>query len=103
MIAVGEIADDAAEWSEAFADVDGWDLQHVRRAVWFANADKKFDPKTLGGQVRTFASVNVAEIRTWVEGLEVLDVARNRAPKALPQAGASLDPAAFVFAGCARS
>ncbi len=28
VLAVGEIADDAAERLDAFADIDGWDLQH---------------------------------------------------------------------------
>jgi len=31
---VGEIVGDYG-WSDAFGDIDGWDLQHVRRVRWF--------------------------------------------------------------------
>ena len=31
--AVGEVVG-AYDWSEAFGDVDGWNLQHVRRVRW---------------------------------------------------------------------
>src|SRR5712691_8413267 len=37
ILAVGEIADDAAQWLEAFGDIDGWELQHVRRVRWLPN------------------------------------------------------------------
>lgn len=35
---VGRIVGDY-EWSDAFGDVDGWDLQHVRRVEWFWKPD----------------------------------------------------------------
>ena len=91
--AVGEICDDASEWLETFSDVDGWDLQHVRRVRWFKNTENSFSPRTLGGQVRTFAEVNVKTVRTWVEGLDVADADFSRELVQLPEAGVLLTPA----------
>lgn len=91
VLAIGEIADDAPEWLDAFADVDGWRLQHVRRVRWFANSAREFPAKTLGGQVRTFASVNVESVRAWVEGLELAEGDRNRQLVPLPTAGKKID------------
>lgn len=93
VLAVGEIADDTAEWLDTFADVDGGDLQHVRRVRWFPNTEKTFPARTLGGQVRTFAAVNVAAVRDWVEGLDITDAHRNRELALVPAAGANLEPA----------
>lgn len=93
VLAVGEIADDAAECREAFADVDGWELQHARRVRWLPNTANSFPSKTLGGQVRTFAAVNVEPVRTWVQGLQVAEADLVRELAVLPQAGASLDAA----------
>jgi hypothetical protein len=91
VLAVGEIADDTAEWIEAFADVDGWHLQHVRRVRWLPSTAKTFPPKTLGGQVRTFAAVGVESVMTWIESLDVPEADRNRPLANLPAAGVSLD------------
>jgi hypothetical protein len=92
VLAVGEIADDVADWLEAFADVDGWDLQHVRRVRWFQNTAKTFPPKTLGGQVRAFAAVNVGSVKSWVGSLDIPEFERARDLVQLPTAGSSLDP-----------
>jgi hypothetical protein len=91
VLAVGEIADDKPEWLDAFADVDGWDLQHVRRVRWFPKTNERLPPRTLGGQVRTFASVNVQSVRAWVEGLDLPEVDRNRQLAPLPTAGNKID------------
>lgn len=91
VLAVGEIADDSGECSEAFADVDGWELQHLRRVIWFPNTANSFPARTLGGQVRTFASVNVEPVRAWVESLKIPETARNRELAPLPNAGTRLD------------
>lgn len=69
--AVGEIVDSPPIWHEEFGDVDGWDLQHVRRVRWFPETNKSFPPKALGGQVKTFATVGVDTVRRWVESLRV--------------------------------
>lgn len=91
ILALGEIADDHAEWHEAFADVDGWDLQHIRRVRWFPNTSRTFPPKTLGGQVRTFAAVNVPAIKSWVRALEVPERTRCRDLATLPPPGNLLE------------
>lgn len=93
MLGVGEVADDGAEWLDAFADVDGWDLQHSRRVRWFQNTANTFPPRTLGGQVRTFAAVNVEAVRAWVERLEIPEGERWRELKSLPATGTPLDAA----------
>ncbi len=90
ILAVGEIADDGADWSEAFADVDGWDLQHIRRIRWFLDTKKTFPSRTLGGQVRTFAAVNVEQIREWVQSLNIPEPQRLRDLAAIPCAGAPI-------------
>lgn len=93
ILAVGEIADDASEHLDAFSDIDGWDLQHVRRVRWFRNTDNdQFPQKIFGGQVRTFAKVNVAPITTWIEGLNPSEEERARDLAALPTPGAKLEP-----------
>jgi hypothetical protein len=91
VLAVGEIADDSAEWLDSFSDVDGWDLQHSRRVRWFTNTSHTFPAKTLGGQVRTFAAVNVEVVRAWVEGLTIIEAERMRVLHTLPSAGSPLD------------
>lgn len=95
VLAVGEIADDAATWLEAFADIDGWDLQHVRRVRWYPSTARTFPARTLGGQVRKFAAVNVQSVRTWVEGLSVAPPDKVRQLNDLPLAGAQLDEQAL--------
>lgn len=92
VLAIGEIADDCSDWLEAFADVDGWDLQHVRRVRWFANSAKTFPPQTLGTKARTFAAVKVARIREWVESLQIPESDRTRQLAQLPPAGTVIDP-----------
>jgi len=92
VLAAGEIADDCVEWLDAFGDVDGWDLQHVRRVRWFPNTAHSFPTKTFGGQVRTFAAVNHAAVRSWVEGLHTAEADGKRKLAQLPTAGPYLDP-----------
>lgn len=93
VLAVGEITDDASEHLDAFGDIDGWDLQHVRRVRWFPDTGQRFPAKTLGGQVRTFASVNVESIKTWIENLNPSDLASNRELVLLPTAGKEIKAA----------
>lgn len=91
ILAVGVIADDKPTWMEEFGDIDGWDLQHVRRVCWFPNTEKDFPTKTLGGQVRTFASVSVPAVRNWVEQLKISKEARERPLAILPETSAFLN------------
>lgn len=90
VLAVGLIADDEPEWKEEFGDIDGWNLQHVRRIRWFPNTKKEFPPKTLGGQVRTFAGVGVPAIRGWIEHIEFSEAMLERPLAALPEESVTL-------------
>lgn len=91
VLAVGVIEDDSPQWLPAFDDVDGWDLQHVRRVRWLHDSSKTFASRTLGGQVRTFASVNVAAVREWVNSIAIGEADRNRDLAQLPDAGKEIE------------
>ena len=90
ILAVGEIADSEAGIHEAFADIDGWDLQHCRRVRWIDNTEKTFPIRTLGGQVRTFSAVKVKVVRDWVEGLTASEAELNRDLAVIPEPGRRL-------------
>ena len=91
ILAVGEIADGQPSWNDVFADIDGWDLQHVRRVRWFPEPERVFPKQALGSRARTFAAVKVPAIRKWVEGLDVAISEQSRPLKPLPSAAPLLD------------
>ena len=91
ILAIGVIADDIPQWLPAFCDIDGWDLQHVRRVRWFRDTAKEFPVKTLGGQVRTFAAVNVPVIKKWAASLRLNEADLSRTLTVLPDAAKTLD------------
>lgn len=88
--AVGVIEDDHPEHLDTFGDVDGWDLHHVRRVRWLPNSSHDFPLKTLGGQVRTFAAVNVVAVLDWVAQLHPTTEDLTRPLAALPPGPPSL-------------
>ncbi|MCH8077760.1 MAG: hypothetical protein IIC64_18275 [SAR324 cluster bacterium] len=54
------------EWHEEFGDIDGWDLQHIRRVKWvwkYSEDPKRFDTYTLkwGDTVQTMESQPVLD------------------------------------------
>jgi hypothetical protein len=60
-------------WNEEFGDIDGWDLQHVRRVKWLWKYDgtpKRFDTYSLklGDTVQLLDSQPVTD---WINGLSV--------------------------------
>ena len=75
------------------AEGSRWNLQHLRRVRWFPNTENEFPTRTLGGQVRTFAAVNVATVKKWVKTLTITDECRNRELADMPISGRELDPA----------
>jgi hypothetical protein len=91
--AVGEIADDSPQWLDEFGDVDGWDLQHVRRVRWFPNTQQTFPAKTLGGQVKTFANVGVTSVLDWLTTVDVPSEQKTRLLATVPQSSETIDPA----------
>lgn len=91
ILAVGIIADDSPSYLTEFGDIDNWDLQHVRRVRWLPNTAKVFPKKTFGGQVRTFARVEVSDVLSWVGSLSVPDDQLSRKLAKLPIESQPLD------------
>lgn len=60
-------------WSELFADMDGWDLQHYRRVRWLwkgASEPKVFEKYDLKlGDTTQLLSEDSSEVREWLSGL----------------------------------
>tara|TARA_R110000796_G_scaffold159169_3_gene275850 strand:+ start:106556 stop:107587 length:1032 start_codon:yes stop_codon:yes gene_type:complete len=68
---VGEVVGEY-EWSESFSDVDGWDLQHVRRVRWFwhdLEKPKRFSTYDLK-QGDTTQILKKGSVRDWVLSLK---------------------------------
>ena len=88
---VGVVVGNVSGWNEAFADVDGWDLQFLRRVRWVWRSDvdgeqgrpQRFAVYTLrfGATVQEMTS-NV--VMTWLRGLVVEDGRFCRAIRPLP-------------------
>lgn len=68
--AVGVIVGDY-EWNDAFGDVDGWLLEHVRRVrwLWVGDKPKKFDAYAVKWGDTT-QRLNPGEVRDWVSSLK---------------------------------
>lgn len=74
VLAVGQIVGEYL-WSEDFGDVDGWDLQHVRRVRWLwtaANSPKTFDTYALK-QGDTTQRLSEGVVLDWLKSLHIED------------------------------
>ena len=94
---VGRVIGDY-EWKDSFSDVDGWDLQHVRRIKWFWKAGrdtnqpraslkpKKFPTHAMkwGDTVQT---LNPGEVMDWVNTIAGNTHSINGPVKQLPAQG----------------
>lgn len=79
--AVGIMVGDYA-WCDAFGDVDGWDLQHVRRVRWLWIGPRTFDTYALKlGD--TTQLLGEGAVRNWLVSLEPNQPV-DKAPAALP-------------------
>lgn len=58
------------EWLQEFSDIDGWDLQHVRRVKWLWKGEKKFKTYALK-QGDTTQKLTSKECVEWLEALDV--------------------------------
>jgi hypothetical protein len=61
------------EWSDAFGDIDGWDLQHVRRVHWFwkfGDSAQSFQTYALK-QGDTTQRLTSGPVYEWVKSLDV--------------------------------
>lgn len=77
------------EWCDEFGDVDGWDLQHIRRVRWLwtnASSPKEFDTYALklGDTTQPLASGGAVE--DWLKTLNVPSEALTRPLVELPEA-----------------
>lgn len=89
--AVGLIVGDY-EWHDGFSDVDGWDLQHVRRVRWYwhsLDAPQEFETYEMKqGDTTQLLGDNAVNVRDW---LNTIPVPQNPAPLPdLPSAGKSV-------------
>jgi len=86
VIGVGEIVGEY-EWSDCFSDVDGWDLQHVRRVRWLWNGLKspqKFSTYALK-QGDTTQKLTSDIVKDWLTTLSVPEEAYKRHIAYLPE------------------
>jgi hypothetical protein len=61
------------QWNDIFGDVDGWNLQHVRRVSWLSLGDevpKVFSTYTLK-QGDTTQELSLGVVKEWVESLPI--------------------------------
>ena len=82
---VGQVVGDY-EHIEEFNDVDGWDIGHVRRVLWFwryKDYGKEFDKYTLK-RGDTTQILNAPVVESWLESLEISDAERNRNLAVIP-------------------
>lgn len=78
------------EWSDAFGDIDGWDLQHVRRVDWFwkyRDTDQSFSTYAMK-QGDTTQRLTSGPVLNWVNTLPVPESAAVLAP--LPQSDSTM-------------
>ena len=81
------------EWHEAFGDVDGWDLKHVRRVRWFWKTTPKLLQRfptytlNLGNTTQLLAAQTVKD---WISGLRLPSGTPTGALASLPEAGPEL-------------
>lgn len=76
----------AYQSSDEFGDVDGWDLQHVRRVRWLwhsRSAPRTFDTYALK-QGDTTQRLNQGPVVEWLASLNILDEALSRPLAELP-------------------
>ena len=75
------------EWSAEFGDIDGWDLQHVRRVrwLWHNRSTPRTFPKYALKQGDTTQKLNQGPVTEWVAGLAIPDEAVSRPLVELPR------------------
>lgn len=88
VLGVGEIVGEY-EWSDCFGDIDGWDIQHVRRVRWLWNGlDTPQYFKTYAlKQGDTTQKLTSPDVISWLEELEIAEDDLNYEIKELPKVG----------------
>jgi len=76
------------KWLDIFGDVDGWDLQHVRRVKWIKTYDdpKRFDTYTLkqGETTQKLNHDTSKDLIEWLQNLDVIQEKEYEEPEKLP-------------------
>lgn len=88
VLGFGEIVGEY-EWLESFGDIDGWDLQHVRRVRWLwngLNSPKRFETYALK-QGDTTQELTSDVVKEWIRELEIKNTESNRELIKLPKHG----------------
>ncbi len=86
VLAVGQVVG-GYEWSDEFGDVDGWELQHIRRVRWLWRADgspKTFDTYALK-QGDTTQRLTPGPVTEWLTSLDVSSEALKQPLVPLPK------------------
>ena len=84
VLAVGEIIG-GYEWNDEFGDVDGWDLQHVRRVRWLWKGEQLFPTYSLK-MGDTTQRINNGPITRWLSELSIAEGKRSEPLVTLPPA-----------------
>lgn len=84
VLAVGEVVG-PAEHNEAFVDVDGWDLRHVRRVRWLWRGPHQFPRAYALAWGETVTRGLKPEAQAWLEALGISTEAAARPLRALPE------------------
>lgn len=92
ILGVGQIVGQY-EWSDEFGDVDGWDLQHIRRVRWLWHGNES--PKTFEAYALkwgdTTQKLNPGPVSEWLSTLVVPDESFSRPLVELPSTGKRSD------------
>jgi len=82
---VGEIVGEY-QWLEIFGDIDGWDLQHVRRVrwLWQSNTSPKLFPTYTLNQGDTSQLLRSEVVKQWLADLKLKNASTNRSLIELP-------------------
>jgi hypothetical protein len=77
------------QWSDEFGDVDGWDLQHIRRVRWLwtnPTSPRQFDTYALKLGDTTQSLADGGPVEDWLRTLDVPSEALTRPLAELPEA-----------------
>ena len=83
VLGVGQVAG-GYEWHDEFGDVDGWNIQHLRRVRWVWAGTKQFDTYALK-QDDTTQKLDKGLVMEWLESLHISDENLNRPLIELPE------------------
>ena len=82
------------EWHDEFGDVDGWDLQHVRRVRWVWKSDRNSPPMFETYDLKfgdTTQILNDGRVKEWLKTLPIEDAILERPLAELPSIKATKD------------